>query len=42
MSLGEAFGNSLGIPSAAINSVSDSGSSRAPVASAERPRHTER
>src|SRR5262245_39023270 len=41
-SRGDTFGHSLGMPIAASSSVSDSGSSRAPVASAERPRQTER
>src|SRR5262249_16884092 len=39
---GEAFGQNLGIPIAATRSVSDSGSRRAPVASAGKPRHTDR
>ena len=39
---GLAFGRSRGIPIAAARSVIDSGSSRAPVASAESPRQTER
>ena len=42
ISLGEAFGNTRGTPSAAISSVSERGSSRTPVSSAESPRHTER
>ncbi len=39
---GETFGNRRGIPIAAISSVIESGSRRAPVASAERPRQTDR
>jgi hypothetical protein len=42
MSRGETVGKSRGIPIAAASNVTDSGSSRAPVASAERPRQTER
>ena len=41
-SRGETFGRKRGMPIAAISSVIDSGSSRAPVASADRPRQTER
>ena len=41
-SRGEMSGKSFGMPIAAIRSVRDSGSSRAPVASAESPRQTER
>src|SRR5262249_59431370 len=39
---GEAYGQNHGIPSAAARSVSDNGSRRAPVASADRPRHTDK
>ena len=39
---GEIFGNSFGMPIAAARSVTESGSSRAPVSSAERPSATER
>ena len=39
---GEAFGNTFGMPAAARSSVIDSGSSRTPVAMADRPSATER
>ena len=39
---GEAWGNSLGTPTAAASSVTDSGSSRTPVATADSPSATER
>ena len=39
---GETFGKSRGIPIAAMSSVIESGSSRAPVARAESPRHTDK
>ena len=42
MSLGETCESTRGTPSAAINSVSESGSRRTPISSAESPRHTER
>ena len=41
-SRGETFGKKRGIPIAAASSVTESGSSRTPVASADRPRQTER
>ena len=42
ISRGDTFGSSRGMPIAAMSSVIESGSSRAPVASADRPRQTER
>ena len=39
---GEALGNSRGTPTAAARSVSESGSSRTPVATAESPSATDR
>jgi hypothetical protein len=39
---GEAFGKSLGTPTAASSSVTDSGSSRTPVATADSPSATDR
>ena len=39
---GDAFGNNFGMPTAASSSVIDSGSSRTPVAIAERPSATDR
>ena len=39
---GDTFGQTFGMPIAAASRVIDSGSRRAPVASAERPRQTER
>jgi hypothetical protein len=41
-SRGETFGNRRGMPIAAARSVIESGSSRAPVSSADRPRQTDR
>ena len=41
-SRGETCGKKRGIPIAAASSVTESGSSRTPVASADRPRQTER